>query len=186
MEFVYIQQILSGDVGQFSWFVNKYGDMAFTIAYRITNQAEDAEEVVQDAFMKAYRSLNSFRQDSKFSTWLYKIVVNTALSKTRKKQLLKDEWEAETEEIPANHIEDAYKKLARVDQQKIIHRALGSLNMEDRLLLTLHYLQELSHDEIEEITGISKDNLKMKLHRARKKMYTILANQVNTGIQFSI
>jgi len=91
MELLYIKQIMSGDVSRFAYFVDAYKDMAFTIAFRIVNNREDAEEVVQDAFVKAYTSLHTFRQDAKFSTWLCKIVVNTAISKTRKKKLWLDE-----------------------------------------------------------------------------------------------
>lgn len=88
MELLYIRQIIAGETSRFTYFVDTYKDMAFTVAFRIVNNTADAEEVVQDAFVKAYTSLHTFRQDSKFSTWLYKIVVNTALSKTRGKKFL--------------------------------------------------------------------------------------------------
>ena len=173
MEFFYIQNILDGDVVKFTWFVDKYKNMAFTIAFRITNNNEDAEEVVQDAFLKAYRSLHKFRQDAKFSTWLYKIVVNTSLSKIKNSKIFTQQSELiDIEDIAIDNIEDAYQRLTHSEQKKIIHEALGTMNIEDRLLLTLYYLQEISIDEIEEITGIRKENIKMKLHRARKKMYT--------------
>jgi RNA polymerase sigma factor (sigma-70 family) len=187
MELTYIRQIIAGDTERFGYFVNTYKHLAFTIAFRIVNNHEDAEEVVQDAFVKAYTSLHNFRQDSKFSTWLYKIVVNTALSKTRRKKLSTADNDATViEEIAIEGLENAYAKLAHEEQKRIINAALDEMNMEDSLLLTLFHLQELSLDEIMEITGIPKENIKVKLHRARKKMFTILENQLGTDLKHFI
>ena len=83
MEELYLRLVLEGDVSKFSWFIDRYKGMAFSIAYRVVNNKEDAEEVVQDAFLKAFKSLDKFRRDSKFSTWFYRIVVNTALTRVR-------------------------------------------------------------------------------------------------------
>ncbi|MES2372948.1 MAG: sigma-70 family RNA polymerase sigma factor [Bacteroidota bacterium] len=184
MELTYIRQIIAGDTERFGYFVDTYKHMAFTIAFRVVNNHEDAEEVVQDAFVKAYISLHNFRQDSKFSTWLYKIVVNTALSKTRRKKLsMSDNETTVIEEIAIEGIENAYTKLAHEEQKKIINAALDEMNMEDSLLLTLFHLQELSLDEITEITGTPKENIKVKLYRARKKMFTILEKHLGTDLK---
>jgi RNA polymerase sigma factor (sigma-70 family) len=187
MEDLYIRQILNGDIGRFSYFVDAYKDMAFTIASRIVNNKEDAEEVVQDAFVKAYTSLSTFRQNAKFSTWLYKIVVNASLSRTRKKVFYTNEHDAAAiEEIAEEGIESAYAKLSHADQKKMINEALDEMNVEDRLLLTLSYLEELSPDEIMEVTGIPKENSKVKLHRAKKKMYLLLEKKFGSGIQYLV
>ena len=187
MEFLYIEQILAGDIPRFAYFVDTYKDMAYTIAFRIVNNREDTEEVVQDAFVKAYTSLHTFRQDSKFSTWLYKIVVNMALSKIRKKKLWLDERAMEELTcMPDTGLEDAYKSLVKAEQEKIIQQALGEMSMEDSLLLTLYYLQEQTLDEIEEITGIPKENAKVKIHRARKKMYLIIDKKLVAELKYSI
>ncbi|MES2328734.1 MAG: sigma-70 family RNA polymerase sigma factor [Bacteroidota bacterium] len=184
MELLYIRQVIAGDTARFTYFVDTYKDMAFTIAYRIVQNKEDAEEVVQDSFVKAYTSLHAFRQDSKFSTWLYKIVVNTSLSKTRRKKLLtSDNDTTPIEEIAIDGMENAYAKLAHAEQKKIINAALDEMNVEDSLLLTLFHLQELTLDEIMEITGIPIENIKVKLHRARKKMFTILEKQLQSDIK---
>jgi RNA polymerase sigma factor (sigma-70 family) len=176
MELFYIQQIIEGDLNQFSYFVEKYKDMAFTIAFRIVNNAEDAEEVVQDSFLKAYKSLRQFRGDSKFSTWLFKIVINRSLSKAKRKTLsTKDLDEEGVSDILIEDTLSVYRNLTHADQKKYINQAMGKLNMEDRLLLTLYYLNENTMEEISEITLISRENIKMKLHRARKKMYLAVA-----------
>src|SRR5574344_2092039 len=78
-----VQQVLSGNTSAFSYFVEAYQDMAITIAHRICGNVQDAEDVVQESFVKAFRNLRSFRSDSKFSTWLYRIVYNTAITHTK-------------------------------------------------------------------------------------------------------
>ena len=83
----WIKSILAGDTKSFSCFVAKYQQMAFTIAFRILENREEAEEVVQDAFVKMYRALPSFQFGSKFSTWFYKIVYNTAITAQRKQSV---------------------------------------------------------------------------------------------------
>lgn len=187
MDLLHIRQVLAGDTSRFVYFVTAYKDMAFTIAFRIVHNKEDAEEVVQDAFVKAYTSLASFRQDSKFSTWLYRIVVNTALSKTRKKKIFVDNSETTLiEEVSIEGVENAYDRLSSAEQKKFINNALNEMNPEDSLLLTLFYLEELSLDEITEVTGIPKENVKVKIHRARKKMYVILDRQLRTDLKYII
>jgi len=84
---VYIDRILNGEVNAYTFLINKYKDMVYTIASKITRNHEDAEEVAQDTFMKAFQKLDTFKGDSKFSTWLYSIVYRTAISRIRKKEV---------------------------------------------------------------------------------------------------
>jgi RNA polymerase sigma factor (sigma-70 family) len=175
MENEYIREILNGNPSRFSYFVSEYKDMAYSIAYRIVNNNEDAEEVVQDSFIRAYKSLHKFRQSSKFSTWFYRIVVNRALS--IKSQMKKAITEIDINSIPEIQLEEidkTYRNLTQIERVQFINSALKELQEEDRLLLTLYYLNENSIDEITEITDISADNVKMKLLRARKKLYVVL------------
>ncbi len=185
MELFYIRQIIEGDISRFSFFVETYKDMSFAIAYRITDNREDAEEVVQDSFVKAYRSLHQFRQDSRFSTWLFRIVVNVALSKVKKnkKNIVSDIDLAMLPDDLIESVEATYKEFTHAEQKKIINRALDEMEREDRLLLTLYYLNENSIDEINSITAIRADNIKMKLHRARKKMYSRLHKILQSSIK---
>src|SRR5512147_227248 len=97
-----INRILAGNTREYEVLVNRYKDLAFTIAFRILNNREDAEEAAQDSFIKAFRGLSSFRKDSGFSTWLYRIVYNTAVSKKRlKKQIFQN-----IDEIPLSDLTD--------------------------------------------------------------------------------
>jgi RNA polymerase sigma-70 factor (ECF subfamily) len=179
---VYIRQIIDGDVSAFSWFVETYKDMAFSIASRILGNPQDAEEVVQDAFLRAFRSIRSFKGDAKFSTWLYRIVVNNSLNRLKKKRPEKAYADVELAEEQLEEVETCYKGLTARDQAKFIGEALEKLRAEDRLILTLYYLEEQSLGEIADITGVSRENLKMKLHRARSRMYGLLSKLLNKEI----
>jgi RNA polymerase sigma factor (sigma-70 family) len=170
MENLYLQKVLEGDISEFSYFIEKYKDMAFSIAFRIIDNREDAEEIVQDSFLRAFKSLKKFRFDSKFSTWFYRIVVNNSLSKLKREK--QDTCNIDIDKVSDSiieNVESVYKGLIHADQQKFINYALGELCIEDKLLLTLYYLNENSIEEISEITNISQQTLKMKIHRARKK-----------------
>ncbi|MGC1389691.1 MAG: RNA polymerase sigma factor [Bacteroidales bacterium] len=184
MEDKYICEILNGNTSGYSYFVSNYKDMAYSIAYRIVNNKEDAEEIVQDSFVRAYKSLHKFRQSSKFSTWFYRIVVNRALS--IRSQVKKFIIEIDLNTIPEvqfEEIDTAYRNLTQVERVKYINSALKELPEEDSLLLTLFYLNENSIAEITEITGISGENVKMKLSRARKKMYVKLEKSLKLELK---
>jgi len=184
MEQLYIQKVIEGDLSKFSYFIENYKDMAFSIAFRITNNTEDAEEVVQDSFLKAFKSLKEFRRDSKFSTWFYKIVVNNSLTKikSRKQEVQDIDIDKVSNQLIEN-VESVYTNLTAADQKHYINIALEELISEDRLLLTLYYLNENTIDEVSEISGIKAENVKMKLHRARKKMFIILNQKLKTETQ---
>jgi RNA polymerase sigma-70 factor (ECF subfamily) len=169
---VYIDRVLSGDVNAYARLVEKHKDMVFTIAQRITRKREDAEEIAQDAFLKAFEHLSEFKRQSKFSTWIYRIAYNTAISRVRKKSLdtttLDDNL---IEQVPEEQVQLDIEGLKEDEQKRIVDMALSQLNELDYLIITMFYLKEKSIDDIAEITGLSKSNVKVKLHRIRKKMY---------------
>lgn len=171
----YIGQVVNGNNNAFAALVDKHKEMVFTIAVKILRNPEDAEEVAQDAFIKAFNALSSFKREAKFSTWLYRIAYNTAISKSRKKR---HEFSAIDEEMINNYTTDSVtnsvNKLDREEQITAINALMEQLPEEENLLLTLFYKNEKSVDEISEITGYSQSNVKVKLYRIRKKMYTNL------------
>jgi len=168
----YIDKVLGGDVNAYAQLVEKHKDMVFTIANKITRRREDAEEIAQDAFMKAFQHLKEFKKQSKFSTWLYRITYNTAISRIRKKSLeMTTLEESMIEQIPETDVQQDMEGLDEKEKQELINIALEQLNEIDYLLITMFYLKEKSIDDIAEITGLSKSNVKVKLHRIRKKMY---------------
>lgn len=167
-----IGRVLSGDVAAYASLVAKHKNLVFSIVLKIVSNREDAEEISQDVFLKAYQSLNTFEGKSKFSTWLYRIAYNAAISKTRKKKV---EMVAIEETVITNYSTDGIGRnmndLEENDRQLILEKALFRLPEEDNLLITLFYKNENSIDDISDITGLSVSNVKVRLHRIRKKLY---------------
>ncbi len=168
----YIDKVLNDDVNAYTSLVEKHKNMVFTIALKIVRSREDAEEIAQDVFVKAYQSLSTFKKESKFSTWLYRIVYNAAISKTRKKKLETTNIDYDiVENYSEDDINNNLNRLEENEQKKIINTVLKKLNAEDHLLVTLYYFEEKSVEEISEIANISQSNVKVKLFRTRKKLY---------------
>lgn len=168
-----IEKIRKGDNSCFSVLISRHKDYAFTLALRVLKSREDAEEVAHDAFLKAFKALDSFRMDSKFTTWFYKIVVNMAISRGRKKKVTTEQIDV----YNTGHYStfDEVGSMQSVERKFFLNKAIGLLNEEESLLITLYYMEELQMDEVAQITGIDKNNLKVKIFRARKKLAGILA-----------
>ena len=168
----YIDKVLAGDYKAFEVLVNRHKDMVFTIVNRILRNREDAEEIAQDVFLKSFQSLSKFKRESKFSTWMYRIAYNTAISKTRKKQM---EVSAIDDHILDNHSDgelfEHSEDFGYEDKKKYFDAALKKIPEEDSMLLTMFYMQEQSIEDISMVTGLSASNVKVKLHRIRKKVY---------------
>jgi len=181
---IYIEKVLLGDTSSFSYLVDSYKDMAYTIALKIVRSPEDAEEVAQDSFVKTFKQLQSFKGNSKFSTWLYTIVYRTAISKVRKKKIEVTDID---EYVIENHsIDFSFPQLDLLkveEQKKYVGLAINSLAELDALLITLFYLNENTFDEIIEITGLTKTNIKVRLFRARKKLYNELSKILKTELK---
>ena len=167
-----ISRVLQGDQQIFAELVKRYRHFVFTIALRYTTNREDAEEIAQDVFVKAYRSLADFRRDSKFSTWLYTITTNTCSSFLRKKKMtihsLANEkiFELVNSAEPAINGKEAEQKSKAV----LMNRAICLLNAEDANIITLFYQGDQSLEEIGQIMGITSNAAKVKLHRARQRL----------------
>lgn len=174
-DIVYIEQILGGNSNAFSFIVDRHKNKAFNLAFRICGNHEEAEEIAQDSFLKAYRSLRSFKMKSSFATWFYRIVYNTAISNVRikKKGILSlEDFPADaTDFIGSNTSEEEAEAEYR---NSLINFALQKINGEERGLISLYYYEEMSTEEISDVTGISKSNIKVKLFRARQKMLEII------------
>jgi len=166
----YISKVLEGDMQAFSYLADKYKDMVFTLAFRILKNRENAEEVAQDSFVKVYQNLGKFKLKSKFSTWLYRIVYNTAISKVRVKQKPTMSIDDQKFFEIGDDDQNASKSFDIENNKMVLQRLLNKLDESDRALITLYYLDECKISEISEITGINNSNIKVKLHRARKKM----------------
>ncbi|MCG8390959.1 MAG: sigma-70 family RNA polymerase sigma factor [Cytophagales bacterium] len=166
---IIVDRILGGEEELYKILIDKYKRFAFTLAYNILNNSEEAEEAAQDSFIKAFRALAKFNRQAKFSTWLYRIVSNTAITYGRRNKVKKEDIEL------AKNISTApAQNLEKQDQQRFLHQGLSRLGEQDRLVISLFYLKELSLEEIAGIMDIKASLVKVKLHRARKR----LANQM--------
>jgi RNA polymerase sigma factor (sigma-70 family) len=171
----YIGQILEGNSNAFSYMVDRHKNKAYNLAYRMCGSHEEAEELAQDSFLKAYRSLKSFKMKSSFATWLYRIVYNTTISHIRikKKGILSlEDFPADARDFIGNNTSE--EEAEREYRNSLVNFALQKINEDERGLISLYYYDEMSADEISEVTGISKSNIKVKLFRARQKMLEII------------
>ena len=171
----YISQVIAGNTAAYAVLIDRHKDLVFTIAMNITRSREDAEEVAQDAFLKAFQKLAGFRQESSFQTWIYRIVYNEAISRVRKNKLkLMDLEEEFTGNIPDEEIEEDVAGLDEQEQKEVITKILDKLPEIDRVIVTLFYLESHPITEIAEITGLGESNVKVRLHRVRKRIYSDL------------
>ncbi len=167
-----ISRVLRGESQLYAELVNRYQNFVFTITLRYAKQREDAEEIAQDVFVKAYRSLADFRGDSKFSTWLYTIVNTTCITFLRKKKLEVHSLDNEKVFEVADRVDSGLRANLVEQKSKIqmVNKAIQLLNVDDAKLITLFYKGEQSLDEIGKILGIDPNTVKVKLHRARTRL----------------
>lgn len=179
----YINQIMQGDTNVFSVLVDRYKEMIFTLALKMVKNREEAEEVSQDTFIKIYNSLNKFKGDSKFSTWIYKIAYNTCLDRLKKNK--KEEntiFINEFSDHLVKTLDNALSALEEKERKQTIQNCLNLLSREENFLLTLYYFDDQNLDEIAKIMDINTNNVKVKLFRSRKKLAVILKKQLEPEI----
>ena len=172
---LYIEKVINGDVNAFAYLVDAYKNMVFSLAFKMTKNREEAEEISQDTFIKAFKNIKEFKGDSKFSTWLYRIAYYTSLDNIKKNK--KEQHTFEINEVTFNQIQTVdttLQGIERKERSKLMDECLLKLPEDERTILWMFYYDELSLKEIIEVTGLSEANLKVKLHRARKKMLTVV------------
>ncbi len=168
-----IAAVLNGNVNAFSLLVTAYQDMAFSIAFRVLRNHEDTRDAVQESFLNAYKGLSSFKKQSKFSTWFFRIVYRTAMMKCRSKSNRFFAESHDTDDTPGDFIQEHnYQKILEIaDIKKVTQDILDLIPSDESVLLTLYYLESCSISEIAEITGLNESNIKVKLFRARKHFH---------------
>lgn len=181
-----VRRILNGDVNAYEELVKAYEKNVYNLALRMTGNSEDAADMSQEAFIKAYNSLSGFRGDSKFSVWLYRIVSNVCLdflrSRKRKPTVslsVEDEGGEDVELDIADETLSPETLLERQLTREAVQRGLNALPMEHRQILLLREIQGLSYEEIGTALGLEEGTVKSRIFRARKKLCAFLSADGN-------
>lgn len=180
---LYITKVINGDVNAFAYLVDAYKSMVFSLVFKMTKNREEAEEICQDTFIKAYKNLSKFKGDSKFSTWLYRIAYHASLDAIKKNK--NNNNTLEINEITFNQIksvDNILEGIERKERAKIMNDCLLKLPEEERSIIWMFYYDELSVKEMMEVTQFSEANIKVKLLRARKKLLAIVEENVEPEI----
>lgn len=164
----YIDQVLQGNKEAFGGLVNRYKDVVFSLAFRVARDKNHASEIAQTVFIKAYKALPRFKRKARFSSWLYRIAYNTALTEIRNN---KNYQITDSLETCREYAEENADKTEKQEKSQYIEEAVNMLNPRDALIITLFYLEGHSVEDVSRQTGLSEANIKVRLHRARKQLY---------------
>jgi RNA polymerase sigma-70 factor (ECF subfamily) len=172
----WVQEVLQGNKEAFAFIIDRYKQRIYAFIYRICRNKHDAQDWTQEVFIRAYRYLQSYRQDKPFSAWIYKIAVNTCNTQLQKKKAYTRET---IEEIPATNTTDSpEEKIVNCERKKELQQALDQLPEHYRMVIMLRYMDDLSYKEIGEILQLPMTTVQNHLHRARKQLQKHLAGLV--------
>lgn len=176
-----IESVKKGNHSDYAILIDRYKNKAFSMLTRILKNRMEAEEVLQDCFMKAFKGLNNFKGESKFSTWFYRIVYNSALSRI---SVQKRKTEMEMTSVEEYHdliSDDEYNVTERSDISVYLKKMINKLPVNYASVISMFYLENLSCEEIGDVMGISVNNVKVMLHRSRSALKDILIKNNYTG-----
>jgi RNA polymerase sigma-70 factor (ECF subfamily) len=177
-----IAECLHGDPAAFGELVRRYQDRLYNTVYRLVDNAEDAQDVVQDAFLNAYQALESFKGDSLFFTWLYRIAVNTAISMKRK-QRVAIRMDANREEggipepVDASEYSRPEHALEQAERARRIQKALSRLSPEHRAVLVMKDMEGQKYEIMAEVLQVPIGTIRSRLHRARVELRGLLEQE---------
>ncbi|MGI5912243.1 MAG: RNA polymerase sigma factor [Syntrophomonadaceae bacterium] len=184
--------ILNGDLSAFEELVNRYKKPIFSIVYKMIGQYQEAEDVTQEVFVSVYQKLYQFDSNKKFAPWIYRIAANASISalRKRKKTIIVD-----FDETYGKAYEDYYTGdtcnphivLEREELKYYINEAINELPSNYRIVIILRYQMELNNQEIADILEISKENVEVKVHRARKALRKIIQKSwAERGLKYEL
>lgn len=178
-----IKKVCNGNTVAFSGLVDDYKDLVYTLSLRMLGNREDAEEVSQDVFIKVFTALNTFKGDSKLSTWMYRIAYNACLDRIKKNKKQRVHVEVEqVRKVALMEMENALDKMVQEERTMLINACLAKLPPEDAAIISLFYFEERSLLEMEKILDLSANTIKVRLFRARKKLATIMERNLDKEI----
>ena len=169
-----IDSVRKGNSSDYSILVNRYKNKAFSMLNRMLNNEFDAEEVLQDCFLKAYKSLVNFKGESKFSTWFFRIVYNTALTKLSSKKRRTENEMSSIEEHFDLESEYGSDEIEKKDVNQLIYDTISKLPERYSAIITMFYLNEMSIEEISEVMQITVSNVKVMLYRSRNSLRDLI------------
>jgi RNA polymerase sigma-70 factor (ECF subfamily) len=177
-----IAQCLQGHTAAFGALVRRYQDRLFNTVYRMVGNAEDAQDVVQEAFLSAYQSLDGFKGESLFFTWLYRIAVNTAISFKRKHRVSVSLDSGKNGEFPIEPHDDSEASvpshaLEQAEQERRIQQALNRLSAEHRAVLIMKDMEGQKYETMAEILQVPIGTIRSRLHRARLELRDVLEQE---------
>ena len=180
-----ISRVTLGDQAIYARLVERYQNYVFTLVFRFTENREDAEEIAQDIFVKAYRSLPEFRGDAKFSTWLFTIARTTCISFLRKRKLDTVSLDNERKPVALENRESGFRsdQVEQKSRHAMVNEAIRLLSPDDAQVLTLFYKGEQTLEEIGGIMGLESNTVKVKLHRARTRLKEKMTRHFQTEVK---
>jgi RNA polymerase sigma factor (sigma-70 family) len=169
-----IRQALAGRQSAFAMLVKRYESYVFTLAMRFMKNREDAHEVAQDSFLRAFRYLADFRGECKFSSWLYRIVYTTSLNRLRRQSPDIVSLDDAEPQLRYQTAPDASSSMEQHDRNTALQEAIRQLSADDSTIITLFYMYEQSLEEICQVMDLTMTNAKTKLCRARQRLRVVL------------
>lgn len=167
-EWQWIDEVLAGNKQAYAHIINKYKNQLYATVLRMTKNPQDAQDLVQEAFIKVYHQLGKYDKKGPFYGWLYRVTINHCMDEFRKKRYQMKQVEMNEETIlNPNHPEVIFIKK---EKNRQLERLIGSLPEDERMIILLRYVNELSYNEISELMDIPLSQVRNKLHRAKKKM----------------
>lgn len=164
----WIQQVLAGDKQAYANIIDKYKNQLYATILRMTRNPQDAQDLVQDAFIKVYRNLDKYDANGSFSGWLYRVAINHCMDEFRKNRYSTVQVEIdETKVVNHEHPEVVFLKK---EKRRQLERLIATLPEDERLIILLRYVNEISYEEIGEVMDVPLSTVRNKLHRAKKKM----------------
>ena len=162
-----IEAVQLGNANAFKTLLDSYKDMVYTLCLRMVKNSMIAEELTQDAFLKAYKNIHAYRNESKFSTWLYRIAYNTCISSFRKQSIDEVELTDFNQESTEN---SGLINLEEGDRNEMLKEVILSLKEEDQVIIQLFYFRGTEYKRNCDVTGLTDSNVKVKLHRSKQKL----------------
>jgi len=181
-ERILIEQLKKGDESAFRTIVEKWQDMAYNTALGIVQNAEDAEDIAQEVFVQVYQSISTFKGESKFSTWLYRITIAKALDHERRKKrkkrfaIVKKLFGDSGEEIVVPDFEHPGVAFDKKESAAVLLKAISQLPENQRIAFSLHKVDGLSYQEVSEVMAVTVSSVESLMHRAKNNLKKSLEN----------